>query len=161
MPLMLFREKQLKYLLSNVWSPCHLLSKSNLYMVTCISIFDIYISTNTGSYPLFLDIISYPDPQIFNGYISISYIQLPKWICYVVKISYIQILFWLYQNIQLAKWIYIHIIYPPFGYISYPVLQFDLICWLLLRFLIWKQYRLHGQVVLKKRSWLTSGHRHK
>ena len=76
MPLMLFREKQLKYLLSNVWSPCHLLSKSNLYMVTCISIFDIYISTNTGSYPLFLDIISYPDPRSQSGYISRSYIQI-------------------------------------------------------------------------------------
>ena len=31
---------------------------------------------NTGSYPLFLDIISYPDPRSQSGYISRSYIQI-------------------------------------------------------------------------------------
>ena len=40
-----------------------------------------------GSYPLFWDIISYPDQHILNGYISISDIQWPKWIFYEAKLS--------------------------------------------------------------------------
>ena len=35
----------------------------------------------------FIDIISYPDPQILNGCISISDIQWPKRIFYEAKIS--------------------------------------------------------------------------
>ena len=69
-----------------------------------------------------LDIISHPYPLAKTDK-SISYIQLLKWILYTVKISNIHIHFRIYPNILFENWIYIHTIYPPFGYISRIYIQ--------------------------------------